>query len=154
MPAIAHLQARFLIDSSSGGISATAIGLIIGVGLVPALILVWVVVWLLFFYGSNRNCCCVNRKTHPETSRDLEKGGRRDTSQEMLYEKAVYDLPQRPFVAHSRTEPGISSGARRLSKPDPNRPATRVSHVDSRMSVQSHASANTVQGVQEPKRFV
>jgi len=154
MPAIMHLHARFLSSTGTSGINATVIGLIVGLGLIPAFILIWVVIWLLFFYPSDRNCCCVKRKRRSDTPEMLEQGGNTDASQEAVYEKAIYDLPQRPFAAHARTESGSSSVTGRLTKPDPNKSTTAVSKTDTRMSMYSVASASTVQCVQEPKPFV
>merc|ERR1711920_8859 len=62
MPAIAHLAPRLLAGSSTGGISGTAIALLICIGAIPAIALIWVCVWLLFFYSNGRNCCCMRRK--------------------------------------------------------------------------------------------
>ncbi|KAH7371165.1 hypothetical protein BKA66DRAFT_424514 [Pyrenochaeta sp. MPI-SDFR-AT-0127] len=136
MPALHHLQARFLEGGGSGGISGTAIALIVCIGLIPAIALIWVVVWLLFFYGKGRNCCCMKRKKQT-TETDTEQS-RTDTSQETLDEKAVYNPPPRPYIPHTRTESGSSADTGRFSRSDPN---TRM-------------SMNSVQGVQEPKRFV
>ncbi|CAO2653543.1 Nn.00g029540.m01.CDS01 [Neocucurbitaria sp. VM-36] len=154
MPTIAHLQPRFLDGSASGGISGTAIALIVCVGIIPIIALIWVVVWLLFFYGTGRTCCCTRRKRRTVEPETLEQRGSTDTSQEILYEKAVYDLPQRPYTAHTRTESGSSNSSGRLSKPDSNKPTTVVSKTDTRMSMHSFASASNVPNVQEPKRFV
>lgn len=49
--------------SNGPGISATAIALIVCVGVIPVLITGGFVIWLLFFYGHDRLCCpCFGRK--------------------------------------------------------------------------------------------
>lgn len=154
MPAVVHLQPRFLEDSASGGISGSAVATIVFIGLIPVIALIWVVIWLLFFYGSGRTCWCTRRKSRSAEPAMVQERDSTDTSQEILYEKAVYDLPQRPFTAHARTESGNSIGSVRLSKPSPNRPTTAVSKIDTRRSIQSVASASSVPVVQEPKPFV
>ncbi|KAF1850562.1 uncharacterized protein K460DRAFT_270329 [Cucurbitaria berberidis CBS 394.84] len=140
MPAIAHLQPRLLDGSSPGGVSGTSIALLVCIALVPALLLIWIVVWLLFFYGKDRTCWCTKRKRRAAEPEMLQQ--RTDASQDILFEKAVYDIPQRPFAAHARAESGSSSDGGRLSKVDP------------RLSIQSVASASNVPVMQEPKRFV
>lgn len=150
MPAIAHLQPRFSLGSS-GGVSGSGIAIIVVVGFIPAVALIWVVVWLLFFYGHNRTCCCTRRKRRAAEPEMLESGST-DTSQDIRNEKAVYHLPQRPFSAHARNYSGSSAG--RFSRSDANRPVTTVSTIDARMSMQSSASASTVPVVHEPKPFV
>lgn len=151
MPIIAHLQARFTDEGVSGGISATAIGLIVGLGLVPALILIWVAAWLMVCYPANRNCCCMRRKARADSTDGLESGGNSDLSRESLHEKAIDNMPQRPYNAQSRTESGTSQENRRLTKIEPKRPGTGILRIDTGLSMQSRGS---IQGVQEPQRFV
>jgi hypothetical protein len=155
MPAV-HLQPRFLEDAGSGGISATAIGLIVGIGLVPAIILIWVVIFLFFAYPNDRNFCCMKRRKGQGTSEKKATRASTLSSAETLYEneKGVYDLPKRPFPTHARTESGGSSRSGRLSKVDPKRPATGASKTDTRMSLQSVGSGSTVYGVQESRTWV
>ncbi|KAJ4364498.1 hypothetical protein N0V83_009092 [Neocucurbitaria cava] len=152
MPAISHLQPR-LLEGTSSGISGTAIALIVVLGLIPVIALIWVVFWLLFFYGTGtgRTCWCTRRKRRTAEPEMVEQRGTTDTSQEMQYEKAIYDIldiPQRPYAAHTRTESG-SSNVTRLSKTDPAR-----SKFNTRLSMQSVGSASSVPVVQEPKPFV
>lgn len=161
MPAI-HLQPRLLENTGPGGVSTKSIGLLIGIGLVPVFILIWVVCWLLFAYPHDRNLCCCVRKRHKSHSiapEMLQRGSSTDTSQETLYEKADYTLPQRPYAAYSRTESGNSntSGGVNVCHVDGRlgkeaRPAWRTR--ETRTSVQSQTSVSTIAVVQEPERFV
>ncbi|KAH6629463.1 hypothetical protein C7974DRAFT_186787 [Boeremia exigua] len=144
MPAIAHLAPRFLEGSSSGGISGTAIGVLVVVGVIPVFALIWVCVWLLFFYSNGRNCCCMRRKRAASGPDMLESSM---SSEATLNEKADYNFPQRPAPAwrgdsgSSTERPGDSS--RFLKKHHP------------RESLQSQWSSNsTVPVVQEPKPMV
>lgn len=154
MPSVAHLQPRFVEGSTSGGISATAIALIVCLGLIPVFILIWIVTWLMFFYGKDRTCCCTKRRKDKEEQEWLGKQSSTDTSAETLNEKPVYDLPPRPSHVHQRTDSEISTKTGRLAKSDVNRPSTKVSKVDTRMSMHSQASASTMQVAHEPKPFV
>jgi hypothetical protein len=45
MAVVQHLAKRLLDGGSSGAISATSIGLIVGLGIIPVIILIWVVSW-------------------------------------------------------------------------------------------------------------
>ncbi|KAF2621895.1 hypothetical protein BU25DRAFT_229431 [Macroventuria anomochaeta] len=143
MPPIAHLAPRFLEGSSSGGISGTAIAVLIVVGVIPVIALIWVCVWLLFFYGNGRNCCCMRRKraaTEPEV---LESPMSNEAT---LNEKTNYTLPQRPVSAW-RSESGSSTERPR------DRETLKKHHP--RESMQSQWSSNsTIPVVQEPKQMV
>ena len=149
MPAIAHfaphLAPRFLEGSSSGGISGTAIAVLVVVGIIPVVALIWVCVWLLFFYSNGRNCCCMRRKTARTEPEVLAGSG---SNEEILNEKTDYTLPQRPVSAW-RSDSGSST----------DRPATRDSRTlkkhQPRESLQSQWSSNsTIPVVQEPKQMV
>lgn len=146
MPTVSHLVARqFAEGGSSGGISATAIGLIIGLGIVPVIILVWVVSWLFWCYPYNRSCCCTRRKkkeADPEITEQRFDGT--ITSDETLHEKHIA-APERPVTTY-RTESGSSYGAygggNRLTKADP------------RLSMQTVDSNYTGRVAHEPKPYV
>lgn len=143
MPAIAHLAPRLLDGSTSGGISATAIAVLICVGVVPVIAVIWVCIWLLFFYSNGRNCCCVRRK-RSTTELEIEN---RISSTETLNEKTDYTLPKRPITAY-RSESGSST-----ERPRDSRGTLKKHHP--RESMQSQWSSNsTIPVVQEPKRFV
>ncbi|OAL47665.1 hypothetical protein IQ07DRAFT_646575 [Pyrenochaeta sp. DS3sAY3a] len=131
---------------ASNGISATAIALIVCLGLIPAIILIWVVIWLMFFYANDRTCCCTKRKRkNKEEEEWLGEQRSTETSAETLGEKAINTLPPQPSNTHQRTESEYVTRNGRL---------TKVSKVDTRMSMQSQASASTVQVAHEPKPFV
>jgi hypothetical protein len=142
MPALNHLVPRLLEGGGGGGISATAIGLIVGLGIVPVIILIWVVSWLFWCYPYDRSCCCTRRK---KKQADEEADPQVDytvANQNMAHEKGTYTTaPQRPFTNY-RTESGNSNGGHRLTKTDP------------RMSMQTIASNSTIQVTHEPKPFV
>ena len=144
MPAIAHLAPRFLAGSTTGGISGTAIALLICIGAIPAIALIWVCVWLLFFYGNGRNCCCMRRKgaaTQPEMSEGAT------SSDESLNEKADYTLPRKPAATY-----GAESGPF-TERPRDSRGTLKKHHP--RESMQSQWSSNsTIPVMQEPKPFV
>jgi hypothetical protein len=138
MSTIVHLSARqFALDSGTGGISSTAIGLIVGVGVVPVFILVWVVSWLFWGYPNDRNFCCVRRR---KKQSDAEKMESTLPSRGVVNEKANYNLPERQ-VTNQGMDRGNSRGGR-LSKTDP------------RFSLQTIGSNSSVQVVQQPQRFV
>lgn len=144
MPAIAHLAPRFLAGSSTGGISGTAIALLICVGVIPAIALIWVCIWLLFFYSNGRNCCCMRRK-RAATEPEMFEGT--ISSDDALNEKADFTLPQRPTAAY-RAESGSSS-----ERPRDSRGTLKKHHP--RESMQSQYSSNsTIPVIQEPKPFV
>ncbi|KAJ4350652.1 hypothetical protein N0V95_004557 [Ascochyta clinopodiicola] len=144
MPAIAHLAPRFLAGSSSGGISGTAIAVLVCVGVVPVIALIWVCIWLLFFYGNGRNCCCRRRK---RTTTEPEMVESTVSSNEVLNEKTNYTLPQRPTTTY-RAESGSST-----ERPRDSRGTLKKHHP--RESLQSQWSSNsTIPVVQEPKPFV
>ncbi|KAG9195087.1 hypothetical protein G6011_00207 [Alternaria panax] len=150
MPVISHLQARFLEDSSgNGGISATAIALIVCLGIVPCIILIWVVCYLFWAYPYDRNCCCIKRKRSREPQSFL---GQAPTSEERIYEKPGVAPPQRPFSGQMWTDTGSSSNTGRLHKQQ--RPGSGVDARGTRMSLNSVVSANTITYAQEPKPFV
>lgn len=142
MPALAHLAPRFLNGSTtSGGISATSIGLIVGIGIIPVFILIWVVSWLFWGYPNDRNWCCMRRKKKQADSESMLQNESTVPSQETIHEKKAYNVPERPMTNH-RNEFGHSANGHRLTKTDP------------RISMQTIGSNSTVQVVQEPKRFV
>jgi hypothetical protein len=150
MPVIAHLQARFLEDASgNGGISTTAIALIVCLGIVPCIILIWAVCYLFWAYPYDRNCCCIKRKRRPEPQSVLNQA---PMSEETLYEKPGVVPPQRPFSAQTKIESGSSSNNGRLQKQQ--RPGSEIDSRGTRMSLQSVASANNFTYAQEPKPFV
>ncbi|KAF2818409.1 hypothetical protein CC86DRAFT_413918 [Ophiobolus disseminans] len=143
MPAISHLVARQFSSGSSGGISTTAIGLIVGIGIIPVFILIWVVSWLFWCYPYNRTCCCTRRKKKQPDPEMTEQNDGTITSDETLHEKRM-DIPQRPVTTY-RTETGSSYGVNggvRLTKTDP------------RLSMQTVDSSYTGRTTQEPKPFV
>jgi hypothetical protein len=142
MPTLAHLVPRALEGSTtSGGISATAIGLIVGIGVVPVFVLIWVVSWLFWGYPNDRNWCCMRRKKKQADSESMLERESTIPSQETIYEKKVYNVPERPMT-NPHNESGNLAGGNRLTKTDP------------RISMQTIGSNSTVQVVQEPKRFV
>jgi hypothetical protein len=144
MPAIAHLAPRFLEGATSGGISGTAIAVLICVGIIPAIALIWVCVWLLFFYGNGRNCCCMRRK---KAAAEPEMAERPVSSEQPLNEKADYTLPERPLATYN-TESGSST-----EQPRDSRSTLKKHHP--RGSMQSQWSSNgTIPVLQEPKPFV
>lgn len=154
MPAVPHLQPRFLESGGSSGISASAIGLLVAFGLIPCIVIIWVVIFLFFAYPYDRNWCCMKRKKHKDNIPELPVGrGATDWSEETLQEKSTHNLPKRPFVTHDRTNSGNSSNTGRLTK---ERSSQGASKYNARISLQSVGSVNAVQGVgpQEPKRFV
>jgi hypothetical protein len=150
MPAITHLQARFLDNSSGGGaITGTAIALIICLGLLPCIAVIWAVCYLFWAYPYDRNCCCMKRKRRPESPSILNQV---PMNQETLHEKQGLGLPQRPFAAQIRTDSGSSSNSGRLQKQ--HRPGSANYKRDPRMSMQSVTSTNSVHIAHEPKPFV
>jgi hypothetical protein len=144
MPAIAHLQRRILEDASgNGGISTTAIVLIVVLGILPCIVLIWAVCYLFWAYPYDRNCCCIKRKRRADKEQTA-------VTQEQMYQQsgmAPVPQPQGPFSDQARTEPG--SG--RLQKGRPMSPGVKM---DTRMSLASVGSSNTIQFAQEPKPFV
>lgn len=145
MPAIAHLAPRFLEGGSSGGISGTAIAVLVIVGIIPVIAVIWVSVWLLFFYGKGRNCCCMRRKKGTSTTPEVAETPM--SSDATLNEKTDYTLPQRPDPAW-RAESGSSSDGPRESR------GTLKKHHP-RESLQSQWSSNsTIPVMQEPKQMV
>ncbi|KAL6708089.1 hypothetical protein ACN47E_003523 [Coniothyrium glycines] len=154
MPAMHHLQSRQISVGSSdaaGSISALSIGLIVGIGVVPTIIVIWVVIFLFFAYPNDRNWCCMKRKKRKDNMLDLDDDSTQIPSQETLHENTAYDIPKRPFVGQGRTESGNSSYAGRFTQ---DRPSMIHNRAETRMSLQSLGSASTVHGAQEPKPFV
>jgi len=147
MPAIAHLQARFLENSGSSGVSGTAIALIIMLGILPTIALFWAVCFLFWAYPNDRNWCCMRRKRRPEPESVLTQA---PMTEKTLHERPGMTLPQRPSSAQFRTESGNTSNTGRLQKHQ-----RQGSWIDkrARASTQSFGSANG-QMVQEPKPFV
>ncbi|KAJ4985073.1 hypothetical protein SVAN01_09444 [Stagonosporopsis vannaccii] len=144
MPAIVHLTPRLEIGGSSGGISGTAIAVLVIVGIIPVVALIWVCIWLLFGYSRDRNCCCVRRKRSGPAPEPLESNM---SSEATLNEKHDYTLPQRPISAW-RTDSGSSTEQPRDSR------GTLKKHQP-RESIQSQWSSNsTIPVVQEPKQMV
>jgi hypothetical protein len=139
MAAVNHLTRRLLEGGSSGGISATSIGLIVGLGIVPVIICIWVVSWLFWCYPYDRSCCCTRRKKKQADVEAVLPGHRTGRSLDSLHEKATYPMPAGRPPVNYRTE---SSNSARLQKADP------------RLSIQTANSQNTIHYVQEPKPFV
>jgi hypothetical protein len=151
MPAIAQLQRRILEDADGkGGISTTAIVLIVVLGILPCIVLIWAVCYLFWAYPYDRNCCCIKRKRRA----DKDTIDQTAMGQEQMYQQsrmAPLPQPQRPFSPQVRNESGSSIGTGRLQKGRPMSPAGKM---DTRMSLASVGSANTVQVTHEPKPFV
>ncbi|KAH9880303.1 hypothetical protein IAQ61_000592 [Plenodomus lingam] len=148
MPALPlhHLAARYTTDQGAGGISATAIGLIVGVGLVPALILLWVICWLLFGYPFGRNMCCCVRKRKTDALQPMQmQRGSSDLSENPFNEKAGVTMPKKPYEVWARTESGSSSEGAGVLEQSGGRGGRLERQRDSGLSDM---------GVQEPKRFV
>ena len=66
-------------DESGTKISTKAIGLIVGLGIVPLIIVMGVVIWLLVCYGNDRLCCPCGAKRKRKAdarrkNRVVEKG--------------------------------------------------------------------------------
>lgn len=144
MPAIVRLAPRLLEGGSSGGISGTAIAVLVIVGIIPVIAVIWVSVWLLFFYSNGRNCCCMRRKKASTTTPEVVESPM--TSDSTLNEKTDYTLPQRPISAW-RPDSGSSNEQPRESR-------TLKKHHP-RESLQSQWSSNsTIPVMQEPKQMV
>lgn len=143
MPAIAHLAPRLELGGSSGGISGSAIAVLVIVGIIPVFALIWVCVWLLFGYSRDRNCCCIRRKRATTEPAPLESPMSSDAT---LNEKNDYTLPERPvsaWRADSGSDIESPRDSRVLKKHQP------------RESIQSQwSSSSTVPVVQEPKQMV
>jgi len=144
-------------SSSSGGISATAIGLIVGLGIIPVIILIWVVSWLFWCYPYDRSCCCTRRKkkqVDEEINGHRHKTGR---SLDSLHEKAAYPMPgpERPSMSY-RNESGNSTTSNDGNAYAGNRTYSnnRLSKPDPRLSLNTVNSTNTMHYTQEPKPFV
>ncbi|KAH8725382.1 hypothetical protein GQ44DRAFT_772056 [Phaeosphaeriaceae sp. PMI808] len=135
MPTLVHLVPRVLEAGETAGISPTAIGLIVGVGIIPVFILFYVVSWLFWCYPYDRTCCCRRRK---KKVADMENG--MPLNREAIREKAGFDIPGRP-LNNDRSASGTPNGGSRFAKADP------------RFSAQTIGS-NNIQYAQEPKRFV
>jgi hypothetical protein len=114
MPAIARLAPRLLESSGSTGISGGAIALIVCIGIIPVIVLFWVVAWLLFTYPGGRTCWCTrSKKPTPEPTLPML-----ETSQESFNEKSGTPLPQKPYATY-RTDTAGSNGSRVLKKHQP-----------------------------------
>ncbi|CAA9960658.1 hypothetical protein HRS9139_00017 [Pyrenophora teres f. teres] len=151
MPAIAHLQARFLEDSGSGGVSGTAIALIIFLGILPVIVLFWAVCFLFWAYPNDRNWCCMRRKRRPEPESMLTQTPiQAPMTEKPLHERPGMTLPQRPSSVQFQTEPG-SGNTGRLQKHQ--RQGSWGTRQQARASMQSFGSGSG-QMVQEPKPFV
>jgi len=149
MPAIVHLVPRFIEDGPSNGITATGIGLIVGVGIIPAIVLMWVCCWLMICYPHDRTCWCAKSRKR-KAREDLGEKGNPIAGDNTLDEKQNYAV-NRPATNH-RMESGSSNGSGRLSKAAPPRPLQP--QQPTRMSVQSVGSDRTMAFQQEPQRFV
>lgn len=147
MPAVAHLQARFLEDAGSGTVSGTAIALIVVLGILPVIVLFWAVCFLFWAYPNDRNWCCMRRKRRPEPESVLNQA---PMVEKTLFERPGMALPQRPSSAQFRTESGNSNNTGRLQK---HQRQGSWTNNRARASMQSFGSANG-QMVQEPKPFV
>ncbi|RMZ71931.1 sugar transporter stl1 [Pyrenophora seminiperda CCB06] len=147
MPAIAHLQARFLEATNSGGVSATAIALIVVLGILPVIVLFWAVCFLFWAYPNDRNWCCMRRKRRPEPESVLTQA---PMTEKTMHEGPGMTLPQQPTSAQLRQESGSPSNAARLQK---SQRQSSWTQNRARASMQSFGSANG-QMVQEPQRFV
>ncbi|OAL07055.1 hypothetical protein IQ06DRAFT_6774 [Phaeosphaeriaceae sp. SRC1lsM3a] len=142
MAILNHLAKRLLDGGSSGSISATAIGLIVGLGIIPVIILIWVVSWLFWCYPYDRSCCCTRRKKKLPKDEEFNHGHRTGREVDSLHEKAGLPMPERPSMTYYRSESGNSNGSNRITKPDP------------RSSLNTVNSTNTLHYTQEPKPFV
>jgi hypothetical protein len=153
MPVIAHLQRRILEDANgNGGISTTAIALIVVLGILPCIVLIWAVCYLFWAYPYDRNCCCIKRKRRADKQDLIDQAA---MSQDQMYQQSgmtPLPQPQRPFSEQNKTESRGSSGTGRLQKG--GRPMSPRDKAATRMSLASVGSANTVQYTHEPKPFV
>jgi hypothetical protein len=144
MAVINHLTRRVLESGSGGGVSGTAIALIICLGIIPVIVLVWVVSWLFWCYPYDRSCCCTRRKKkQPDVEKPMHQKGRSLDSfhQRAPQEKAAYPIPERPSMQY-RTESNQFNTGNRLTKTDP------------RLSQHTVDSTQDMHYTQEPKRFV
>ncbi|KAF2996843.1 hypothetical protein E8E13_003631 [Curvularia kusanoi] len=144
MPAIARLAPRLLDGGTSGGISGTAIAVLVIVGIIPVVAVIWVAVWLLFGYSNGRNCCCMRRKKSSSTAPDMIESPM--TSGSTLNEKTEYTLPQRPASAW-RADSGSS-------REPPRSPGTLKKHRPRESLTSQWSSNSTIPVVQEPKQMV
>lgn len=151
MPALHHLVRR--LDLAEGGLTGTAWAILICVSIIPALILLGSTFYLLFLYPYDRNCCCRRRKTKSSQSDMVQPP---DSNPGDLWNKSSYTIPQGPTsTSTTLPKPGMGGSTElgnggRLTK---SRTAT-AQVPDTRESSQSVQSSNTVQVLQEPKRFV
>lgn len=151
MPAITHLQARIFEDGASSKISGTSIALILFIGLIPAVALIWVFVWLLFFYGRNRTCWCTRRKTRAVESTVSEKTPSIQSRQQKLYIFAARYLPKWPFTTRTGAQPKYSVGGLPTTNPVFERPTTSPSRSNTTRSTNSFGSSNSAQAPQVPR---
>jgi hypothetical protein len=146
MAVINHLTRRVLEGGSSGGISGTAIALIVCLGIIPVIVLVWVVSWLFWCYPYDRSCCCTRRKKkqNDEEVKPMQAVGTSLDSfhQRAPQEKAAYPVPERPSMQFHHTDSGRFNSGNRLTKTDP------------RLSQHTVDSTQDMHYTQEPKRFV
>jgi hypothetical protein len=143
MPALIHLVPRLAVGGSSGGISATAIGLIVGLGIVPVIILTWVVSWLFWCYPYDRSCCCTRRKKkQADPELDFTPAEYTVANPNTIHEKGPYTAPQRPANNFRSESANSAAYGNRLTKNDP------------RMSLNTIASNSTIAVTHEPKPFV
>lgn len=148
MAVINHLAKRLLDGGSSGAISATSIGLIVGLGIIPVIILIWVVSWLFWCYPYDRSCCCTRRKKKQPADQEAYHGHRTGREVDSLHEKAGLPMPDRPSMAYYRSESGNSNGSNGYNGHN------RLSKQDPRLSLNTVNSTNTIHYTQEPKPFV
>lgn len=90
-------RAGVLGNTSSGGISSTAIVLIVCVGIVPVFLIAGVVIWALFFYGADRACCCSGKhKREKKLRKNRDSIGSAST---VFDEASTGSLPKQPEQA-------------------------------------------------------
>ncbi|KAF1912732.1 hypothetical protein BDU57DRAFT_541464 [Ampelomyces quisqualis] len=137
-------------SSASGGISATAIGLIVGLGIVPVIILIWVVSWLFWCYPYNRSCCCTRRKKKQVDEEIYGHGHQTGRSVDSFHAKAAYPMPgpERASINYG-SEFGNWTGSNADGYGN-----NRLAKTDARLSLNTVNSTNTMHYTQEPKPFV
>ena len=116
--------------------------MIVCIGIIPVIVLFWVVAWLLFTYPGGRTCWCTRRKKSASepTLPVLE------TSNESLNEKSGYTLPKKPFATY-RSDTASSYGSRQDGR-------TLKKHQP-RGSLQStYSNGNDGAPVMQPQPFV
>ncbi len=118
------------------------IALIVILGVIPALVLIWVCIWLLFFYAGDRTCWCTKRKRKTPSPDYLEKTASYDANQPDSNYNSSYNIPSGPYTARSTVEAQHS---------DPTILTPPALRADARGS---KGSMNSLQVSQEPKPFV